>query len=47
MKIKDEEREIVFEFKNAEEHNHFVKILKQTKNSICAAGAVCVGLAAP
>lgn len=35
MKIKDEEREIVFEFKNAEEHKRFVKILKQTRDSIC------------
>lgn len=35
MKVKDEEREIIFEFKNAEEHKRFVKILKQTRDSIC------------
>lgn len=35
MKIKDEEHEIIFEFKNAEEHKHFVQVLKQTRDSIC------------
>ena len=35
MKTKDEEREIAFMFENVEEHNRFVKILKQTRVSIC------------
>lgn len=38
MKIKNEEREIVFEFKNAEEHNHFVKILEQTNKELYLRG---------
>lgn len=35
MNIYDKERKITFTFKNAEEHNHFVQFLKQTRDSIC------------
>lgn len=35
MKANDEEREITFTFENVEEHNRFVKILRQTRDSIC------------
>nr|CAI9751787.1 hypothetical protein YSBCXYJI_YSBCXYJI_CDS_0072 [Caudoviricetes sp.] len=47
MKIKDEEREIIFKFKNAEEHEHFVQVLKQTRDSTCRAEAFCFVMFVP
>ena len=35
MNIEDEEHKITFTFKNAEEHKHFVQVLKQTRDSSC------------
>ena len=35
MNIEIEENKIVFTFKNAEEQKRFVKVLKQTRDSVC------------